>query len=139
MARERILVVDDERGIVSSLRRLLHREGYEVLEAGNGQEAIDAVRAERPDCVIMDVMMPQLDGLTACGLLKYDTSYRDIPVVIMTARGSDSDKRMAKEAGADAFLLKPVRNDELLHTVRTLIELAKPEDEEEPRPAAHHA
>jgi len=122
MASGRILLVDDDPVNRELLRARLQHAGYEVMEACDGEEGLAVARRQRPDCVILDVMMPKIDGMTVCGLLKFDSAFRDMPVVLLTARASTEDRKMGLEAGADAFLVKPVDAAAFLSTVSSLLE-----------------
>jgi DNA-binding response OmpR family regulator len=119
----KVLVVDDEARNVKLLEALLLPRGYEVVKASNGAEALQKVHAERPDLVLLDVMMPVMDGFEACKLLKENADTQLIPVIIMTALGQVEDRIKGIEAGADDFLTKPVHRDELLARIRTSLRL----------------
>ena len=119
----KILVVDDEAKNVKLLEALLLPRGYEVVQASNGEEALQQVQQERPDLILLDVMMPVMDGFEACRILKENADTRLIPVVIMTALGQVEDRIKGIEAGADDFLTKPVHRDELLARIRTSLRL----------------
>ncbi|HEY7490059.1 MAG TPA: response regulator [Candidatus Tectomicrobia bacterium] len=119
----KILVVDDEVKNVKLLEALLLPRGYEVVTAYDGEEALRQVQQEQPDLVLLDVMMPLLDGFEVCKRLKDKAETCLIPVVIMTALGQMADRIKGIEAGADDFLTKPVHRDELLARVRTSLRL----------------
>src|SRR5262245_30985312 len=119
----KILVVDDEAKNVKLLEAILLPRGYEVVHASNGEEALQQVQQERPDLILLDVMMPVMDGFEACRILKENADTRLIPVVIMTALGQVEDRIQGIEAGADDFLTKPVHRDELLARIRTSLRL----------------
>src|SRR4029450_3520109 len=102
---------------------LLLPRGYEVVKASNGEEALQQVQQERPDLILLDVMMPVMDGFEACKILKENADTRLIPVVIMTALGQVEDRIKGIEAGADDFLTKPVHRDELLARIHTSLRL----------------
>ncbi len=114
-----ILVVDDEVMVIKRLEALLIPRGYQVVSAANGAEALDTVEQERPDLVLLDVMMPKIDGFEVCRQLKDRPATRLIPVVLMTALGDVEDRIRGLDAGADDFLTKPVHRDELLARIRT--------------------
>jgi CheY-like chemotaxis protein/class 3 adenylate cyclase len=118
-----ILVVDDEVKNVKLMEALLLPRGYRIITAGHGEEALQRVSQERPDLILLDVMMPIMDGFEACKRLKDDPETRLIPVVIMTALGQVEDRVKGIEAGADDFLTKPVHRDELLARIRTSLRL----------------
>jgi len=115
----RVLVVDDEPAVRDSLARTLQFEGYDVVVANDGVAALDAVRTEHPDVVILDVMMPRMDGLEACRLLRADQY--TLPVLMLTARDSVGDRVAGLDAGADDYLVKPFALQELLARVRALL------------------
>src|SRR5262245_48601496 len=119
----KILVVDDEVKNVKLLEALLLPRGYEVVIASNGEEALRQVQQERPDLILLDIMMPVMDGFEACKILKDNADTRLIPVIIMTALGQVEDRIKGIEAGADDFLTKPVHRDELLARIRTSLRL----------------
>ena len=120
----KILVVDDEVKNVKLLEALLPR-GYEVVKAFNGEEALLQAQQERPDLILLDIMMPVMDGFEVCKILKDNADTRLIPVVIMTALGQVEDRIKGIEAGADDFLTKPVHRDELLARIRTSLRLKR--------------
>jgi two-component system response regulator MprA len=114
-----VLVVDDEPAVRDSLARSLRFEGYEVVVANDGIAALDAVRTDNPDLVVLDVMMPRMDGLEACRLLR--TDQQTLPVLMLTARDSVGDRVAGLDAGADDYLVKPFALQELLARVRALL------------------
>ena len=116
-----ILVVEDNPDILDLLKDRLEFEKYAVLTATNGQDGLEKARKEKPDLIILDLMLPLIDGYKVCGLLKADTRYNKIPIIILTARGQDSDKEMGKEAGADAFLNKPFEPQTMLGEIKKLL------------------
>jgi two-component system response regulator MprA len=115
----RVLVVDDDPGVRDSLRRSLVFNGYEVELAEDGQRALSAIALRRPDAVVLDVMMPGLDGLETCRRLR--AAGEDIPVLMLTARESISDRVAGLDAGADDYLVKPFALEELLARLRALL------------------
>jgi CheY-like chemotaxis protein len=119
----KILIVDDEPFNVDYLEQELEDLGYITESASNGREALEKVAVEAPDLILLDVMMPIMDGLTACRLLKGDDETRLIPIVIMTALDGFDDRIKGIEAGADAFLTKPVKQRELLARMQTALRL----------------
>ena len=121
----KILVVDDEVKNVKLLEALLLPRGYTVVKAYNGEEALQQVRQEQPDLILLDVMMPLLDGFEVCQRLKGNDETRLIPIVIMTALGQVEDRIKGIEAGADDFLTKPFNRDELLARIRTSLRLKR--------------
>ena len=115
----RILVVDDDRAVRESLRRSLAFNGYDVDVAADGGEAIDRLRAERPDALVLDVMMPRVGGLETCRRLRADGD--DVPILVLTARDSVADRVAGLDAGADDYLVKPFDLEELLARLRALL------------------
>ena len=115
-----ILVADDEPDIVETLRCLLEARGHEVLEANDGISALEQARSKNPDIIFLDVMMPRLDGYKVCRMLKFDSQYRNIPIVMLTARASAHDREVGEEVGADLYLTKPFDVDEVLDLIERL-------------------
>lgn len=122
----RILVVDDDRAVRESLRRSLSFNGYNVLLAEDGVEALDVITNDRPDAVILDVMMPRLDGLEVCRRLR--STGDDLPVLVLTARDSVSERVAGLDAGADDYLPKPFALEELLARMRALLRRTTADD-----------
>ena len=120
----KILIADDEPNILISLEFLMKREGYEVTVARDGQEALDAVARERPDLVLLDVMMPKKTGFDVCQALRADEANRDVRIVMLTAKGRDTDVAKGTALGADAYMTKPFSTKELVAKVRELLQAA---------------
>jgi len=113
-----VLLVDDEPDIVELLSLVLEQEGYRPVECSSGEEALVALqRGERPAAIVLDLMMPELSGFQLCRLLKTRQDWRDIPVLILTARTQPLDRYRAKDCGADAFLTKPFQLERVLQTL----------------------
>ena len=121
--RSKILIVDDEPFNVDYLEQELEYLGYETICAANGEEALQKVKSDAPDLILLDVMMPVMDGLTVCRLLKEEEDTRLIPIVIMTALDGTEDRIAGIRAGADDFLTKPVDERELLARIETALKL----------------
>ncbi|UCB57592.1 MAG: response regulator [Candidatus Omnitrophota bacterium] len=119
---KKILLVDDETGLVELMKMRLEREGYEVITGYDGQEALDKARKEKPDLIILDLMLPKMDGYKVCGLLKRDARYSKIPVVMFTARAEEEDRKAGEEAEADAYIIKPFEPKLLLEKIKELLE-----------------
>jgi len=113
-----ILIADDEPNIVISLEYLLQREGYRVVVARDGQEALDAVRREAPDLVLLDVMLPRLSGFEVCQRMREDTTRRRIRVLMLTAKGREVEVSKGLALGADAYVTKPFSTQELMALIR---------------------
>lgn len=124
-AKKRILAVDDEKLIVLAIRHNLKLAGYEVLEAYDGREAIEKIEAERPDLVILDVMMPELSGWDVLSSIRDDPELRETPVIMLTALGQDGDVGETIRRGADFHLTKPFEPRHLLDIVGKLLEAAE--------------
>jgi len=120
MDRKTVLVVDDEANIRGLIVRILGKE-YVVLEAMDGEAAVDIAKRQKPDLILMDLMMPKMDGYTACSSIKADKATKVIPVVILTAVGHELNKKLAKELGADGYITKPFTPQELLDVVKNLL------------------
>ncbi len=121
MMSKTILVVDDEERLTSLLQAYLHQEGYRVVTAANGRQALDAVRREPPDLIVLDIMMPEMDGIE---FLRVHRAQHSTPVILLTARVEDDDKIVGLELGADDYLTKPFRPRELLARVRAVLRRA---------------
>ena len=118
----KILIADDEPNILISLEFLMKREGYDVHVARDGDEALDALRRERPRLVLLDVMMPRKTGFEVCQELRADEAIRDTIVLMLTAKGRDTDVAKGLGVGADAYMTKPFSTRELVQKVRELLE-----------------
>jgi len=129
MRTVRILVVDDEAPNRRFMRRILEPLGYEILEAGDGEEALAVIGRESPDMVLLDIQMPKMDGYTVCRTIKHDPNTRLVPVVIVTSLDQIPDKVKAVELGADDYLAKPVNITELTTRVGSLAKLKQYTDE----------
>jgi DNA-binding response OmpR family regulator len=121
--KKKILLVDDSALMRDVNKAQLEEAGYEVLTAQDGQEGLDLARKESPDVVLLDLMLPKLDGYKVCRILKFDKAFENIPVIIFSAKGSDADKKLAEQAGADAYMVKPF---DLSVFTQTLQKLAGP-------------
>ena len=119
---KKILIADDEPNIVISLEFLLKREGYEVVVAQDGVEALAQVRAERPDMAILDVMMPHRNGFEVCQDLRQDPEFKDLRIMMLTAKGRDTEVSKGMALGADVYMTKPFSTKELIVQVKALIE-----------------
>ena len=119
---KKILVVDDEKDIVETLSFMMRARGYEVIEAYDGEEGLKLAKEQSPDLMILDVMMPKINGYKIARLLKYDSKYKHIPIIMVTARGQDSDKLIGEETGADEYITKPFEFEEALDCVNKYLE-----------------
>lgn len=125
--KARVLLVDDEPDLVQMVSVRLTAAGYEVVPAYDGQQALDQVKQNRPDLIILDLMLPKLDGYKVCRLLKFDERTKTIPVLIFTARAQVEDVTLATECGADAYLTKPFEAKTLLDKLQELLGAGKKE------------
>jgi len=121
MARENILVVEDEADILELIRYNLAREGYRVIPVTSGEKVLDAVRRGKPHLIVLDLMLPGMDGFEVCRQLKQDPQSRAIPVVILTARSEDADMVAGLELGADDYITKPFSPRVLIARIRTVL------------------
>jgi len=117
----RVLIAEDEPNIVESLSFVLGREGFEVSAALDGQSALERLRTDPPDLMILDVMLPRVNGFEVLKQAKADPALRSIPVIVLTAKGQVHDRRMAEELGVDGFMTKPCSNREIVEQVRRLV------------------
>ena len=122
MAKKRILVVDDEIEFVKAIQIRLEQADYEVLTAYDGQEGLEKAKKEKPDLIVLDLMLPMMDGYKVCGLLKADARYKKIFIITLTAKAQEEDARLAKEVGADAYITKPFEYQTLLGKIKELLE-----------------
>ena len=118
MTKGKILVVDDEAYIVHILEFSLGMEGFEVVTAFDGEEAISKAERERPDLVVLDIMMPKLDGYETCRRLKENDKTKNIPVILLSAKGRSMDQRVGLDAGADEYITKPFSPRKLVERIR---------------------
>jgi len=128
MAGETILVVDDEANIVQLSRLYLEREGFQVIEAGDGELALERIWNERPALVVLDIMLPELDGFDVCRRVRTES---DVPIIMLTARDDDIDKIVGLELGADDYLTKPFNPRELVARVKAILRRSQPQSASE--------
>ena len=121
MAKNKILIVDDEADLAETLKFRLETAGYEVNTAPDGQEGLKKARSELPDLIILDLMLPKLDGYRVCRMLKFDEKYKGIPIILFSARVQESDIKMGEEQGADAYITKPFDPKALLAKIDELL------------------
>ena len=121
MKLKKILVVDDEVDLVETVRFPLEMKGFDVLVSYNGEDALSQARKEKPDLIILDLMLPKLDGYKVCRLLKFDERYKHIPILMLTAKTQEKDKILGKETGADEYITKPFEMDDLMEKVKAYL------------------
>lgn len=122
MRRKRVLVVDDEPNIVLSLEFLMKKAGFEVEVARNGREALAALDREPPDLLLLDVMMPEIDGFEVCERIRSRPEWRKTKIVMLTARGRESERERGLALGADAYVTKPFSTRELVERVKAMLD-----------------
>lgn len=118
----KILIVDDEQTNIALIKAALSDFEYDLVVAHDGEEGIALAKKEMPDIIILDVMMPKFDGFKVCGMLKSDKRFSQIPVVILSSRAGDDDVQIAKEVGADIYMMKPFDQGELNRNVKQLLD-----------------
>lgn len=124
--RTKILIVDDEMDTLLPLKRALEMEDFKVIEAQDGIEALEKVRAEIPDLVLLDLMLPKINGFEVCQRLKQDEATGSIPIIMLTAKGGTSDKVEGMEIGADDYVTKPFNLEELKARVKAVLRRTAP-------------
>lgn len=122
--KKKILVVDDDTMAVTLMKKTLENMGFEIFKGHNGLEALAAVKATPVDLVILDQMMPKMDGIKACALIKADKRFRHIPVIMFTASADEEDKKLAQEVGANAYCNKPLNLPVLTQKIKELLKIA---------------
>lgn len=120
----KILVVDDDPVIIKLLTSVLPENGYEVMASQEAPEGLEMAMKRAPDLIILDVMMPIINGFNMCRLMKSQPECRDIPVILLTSRAGDEDRRIGQEVGANAYVSKPFNTQELLAKIRELLDAA---------------
>lgn len=118
---KKILIVEDETSLAEALKMRFEANGYEVDIAGDGQEALKKVRDNPPNLILLDIMLPKIDGYKVCRILKFDEKHKSIPIVMLTAKVQDRDRELGFEVGADAYIVKPFDSHHLTQTVKDLI------------------
>ncbi len=121
MSRERVLIIEDEEDIQELIRYTLQREGYLISQAASGEDGYNLIRTEKPDLVVLDLMLPGMDGLEVCRRVKQDTEARHVPIIIASAKGEESDIVVGLELGADDYVTKPFSPKVLLARVKAVL------------------
>jgi DNA-binding response OmpR family regulator len=119
--KQRILVVDDEPDLVETVSFRLEANGYEVITATDGQDGLTKAREEYPDLIILDLMLPKMNGYEVCTMLKQDSRYQNIPVILFSAKAQEKDERIGRECGANSYVRKPFQAKELLDAIQSLL------------------
>lgn len=128
MPKEKILIVEDEKDIVKMLDYSLKKEGFRISSAYNGEDGLDMARKEHPDLILLDLMLPEMDGLEVCKTLKNDTKTGHIPIIILTAKAQEADKIVGLELGADDYVTKPFSPRELIARIKAVLRRLKEKD-----------
>ena len=123
MDKKRILIVDDEKDIVEPIQFRLEVEGFECLVANDGEEALLKAKRENPDLILLDIMLPKINGYKISRLLKFDESYKHIPIIMLTARAQKNDIELGEKTGADEYVTKPFEMDELVGLVKKYLKM----------------
>ena len=121
MDKKKILVIEDEPDFSKAIQILLEASGFDVFSAYSGKEGLAMAKDIFPDLIILDVMLPEIDGYKICRLLKFDERYKKIPIVMLTARAQEEDKALGKQTGADAYLIKSQKPEVLIEQIRLLL------------------
>ena len=119
--KRKILVVDDELDMLMVIKLRLEASGYEVITATDGLEGLNAARKDNPDLIVLDIMLPKMNGYKVARFLKFDEEYKKIPIVMLTALGGEEDRSTGMETGADEYLTKPFETEQLLSAVRKFL------------------
>ncbi len=120
----KVLIIEDELTLANNLADKLRGEGFAVITSPDGEDGLEKVRAERPDLIVLDIMLPGLDGLSLCRIVRRDSATSHIPIIMLTARGTEVDKIVGLESGADDYVVKPVALGEFLARVRAVMRRA---------------
>ena len=118
---KKILLCEDSKALCDLLFETLQAHGYEVLTADNGYDALSRARNENPDLILLDLMLPKIDGLKICRMLKFDEKYKKIPIIIFTAKAEESDQALGFQVGADAYIPKTIGPEKLLEKLKEFL------------------
>ena len=121
MSKGKVLVVDDEIYIVHILDFSLGMEGYDVVTALDGEQALEKIKSDKPDLIVLDIMMPKLDGYEVCKTIKSDPATKQIPVILLSAKGRNVDQKMGFDVGADDYITKPFSPRKLVERINQLL------------------
>jgi len=122
---KKILVVDDEPDVASLLTLMLKSQGYDVITARDGQEALEKARNQNPDLILLDVMLPKMDGYKVARMLKFDENFSHIPIILLTAKIQEKDRQTGMEMGANDYVTKPFDTALLLSKIKAILQLKK--------------
>lgn len=121
MTKKKILVVDDELDVQSIISFRLEINGYDVSVASDGQDGLDKIKEGKPNLVLLDLMLPKINGFEICRMIKFDDKFKDLPIIILSALDKEDDRKKAMDAGADAYFLKPFDLESLLGKISSLL------------------
>lgn len=121
MEKKKILVVDDELDVQNILLFRLEINGYLVIAASDGEDGLERIKKDNPSLVLLDLMLPKINGFEVCRMLKFDDKYKNMPIIILSALDKEEDRKKAMESGADAYFLKPFDLEELLTKIKILL------------------
>jgi DNA-binding response OmpR family regulator len=122
MPTKKILIVDDEPNIIVPLQFLMEKSGYQVLIAQSGEEALESVSKNRPDLILLDIMLPGIDGYEVCEILRLNPEWKDTKIIFLTAKGREVDIAKGMVLGADEYITKPFSNQQIIDCVKRLLE-----------------
>lgn len=128
MARQKILIVEDDRHISKLVKYNLEKAGYDCIVAYDGEEAMDVLAQKRSDLIILDIMLPEMDGFEVCRKIKQNDKLKNIPIIMLTAKGEEVDRVVGLELGADDYMVKPFSPRELILRIRAILRRGKPEE-----------
>ena len=128
MSKEKVLIIEDEKDLVKMLDYNLRKEGFRIFSANNGEDGLDMARRENPDLILLDLMLPEMDGLDVCKAVKNDAKTTHIPIIILTAKAQESDKVVGLELGADDYVTKPFSPRELIARIKAVLRRLKEKD-----------
>lgn len=123
MAKKKILIIEDESDLVDLVKIRLEANQYDVISAPDGKAGLEKIKKERPDLIILDVLMPEMDGFEVCRKIRVDDKYKKIPVIMLTVKFQPSDLKFARDLGADAYITKPFEPEVLLEYIKKLLKV----------------
>jgi len=121
MENKTILIIDDEEFFIEPIKLFFEKMGSTVITAEDGMSGLNLAKSASPDVIILDLMLPVIDGYQVCRLLKFDNQYRNIPVIIVSAKDTDNDKNVGKQSGADLYITKPVDSSDIYEKIKGLL------------------
>jgi len=122
--KKKILIVDDEKDIVETLKFIIESDGFDCIVAYDGEEALNLAKTQNPDLIVLDVMLPKINGYKVCRLLKFDSKYKHIPILMVTARTQQEDKIIGEETGANEYITKPFDIETISGLIKKYLNIA---------------